>query len=302
MILFPLIERVGRRMLHERGFVSRFVDTPLGSVHAYDAAGKGALPPVAVLHGLGATATGWGPMMMRLLPHVTGVVAPEFPGHGFSGAPTGTVTRAGLFDAMTVALDTLLREPTVLVGNSLGGALAVHYAIVRPERVRGLVLLGPAGAQSTDAELKSVTSAFDFETRAEALRFMDRVFHPIPLIYRLAAHEMPAWVAHRVAVREIAASLTPDSMSPPESVAALRMPILLVWGKRERLLPESTLAWYRAHLPAHAVIEEPEGVAHVPPPSIADRIVEFLRTRATDAPAESPRAKARLDARASTST
>ena len=278
MIFLPLLERVSRRMLHARGFVSRFVDTPLGPVHAYDAPGQGSLPPLVILHGLGASAAGWAPLMMRLLPGVARIVVPEFPGHGFSGAPTDTVTRTALFDAMTVALDALLHEPAILVGNSLGGAFAVHYAIVRPERVRGLVLLGPTGAQAIDAELKSVTSAFDFETRAEAVRFLKRIFYPIPLFYRLAAHELPEWVARRAAVREIAASVTPEAMFPPESLAALGMPILLVWGKRERMLPPSTLAWYRAHLPAHAVVEEPEGVAHVPPPAIAGRILQFLRS------------------------
>ena len=277
-VFFPLIERLGRTLLRSRGFVTRFVDTPLGRVHAYEAPGGGALPPIAILHGLGGNAMTLAPMTLRLLPEVSRVIAPEYPGHGFSGEASGTVTRAALFDAMTVALDALLVEPTVLVGNSLGGGLALHYAIARPERVRGLVLLSPAGAGVGDEELKAVVSAFDFHTRAGAMRFLERLCQPVPLPFRLAAHEMPGWVSQRRAVRDIIASLRPEAWNPPEALAALAMPILLVWGKEERLLAPSSLSWYRQHLPPHAVIEEPDGVAHVPAPAIATRIVRFLHS------------------------
>lgn len=48
-------------------------------------------------------------------------------------------------DVMTEALDALLPEPAIVCGNSLGGAVALHYALARPEKVLGLVLLSPAG-------------------------------------------------------------------------------------------------------------------------------------------------------------
>ena len=53
--------------------------------------------------------------------------------------------------------------------------------------------------------------------------------------------------------------------------------ILLVWGKSERFLPRSHLAWFRENLPGHAVIEEPDGIGHVPPARIAGRILRFAR-------------------------
>jgi pimeloyl-ACP methyl ester carboxylesterase len=274
-------------LLRSRGFVTRFVDTPLGPVHAYDAPGGGPLPPVAILHGLGGDALTLTPMTLRLLPEVRQLIVPELPGHGLSGEASGTVTQAALLDAMTAALDALLVEPTVLVGNSMGGSVALHYAIVRPERVRGLVLLSPGGAGANGQELQAVASAFDFHTRAEAVRFLERIFHPVPLPFRLAAHELPGLVSQRRAVREIIASLTSRPWYPPEALAALAMPILLVWGKDERLLPPASLAWYRQHLPPHAVIEEPDGVAHVPAPAIAGRIVRFLHAiRTGDRPAQ----------------
>jgi pimeloyl-ACP methyl ester carboxylesterase len=57
------------------------------------------------------------------------------------------------------------------------------------------------------------------------------------------------------------------------------MPILLLWGQSERLLPRSSLAYFRHHLPRHAVIEEPVGFGHCPhlddAARLAERLVEF---------------------------
>ena len=63
------------------------------------------------------------------------------------------------------------------------------------------------------------------------------------------------------------------------ALAALAMPILLLWGQSERLLPKSSLAYLRRHLPGHAIIEEPAGFGHCPhiddPARLAARLVAF---------------------------
>ena len=209
------------------------------------------------------------------------MVAPDYPGHGFSPAPHAALTPEALFDALSGALDDALDEPAVLVGNSLGGALAVHYAMSRPERVRALVLVSPAGAQSTDDEWRALKGAFELRTRADALAFLHRVYHRTPWIARLVAHELPASVRRRV-VKELFASASNDHAASPEGLAALPMPVLLVWGRSERLLPDSHLAYWRRHLPKHALVERPEGFGHCPhvdaPERMASRILEFART------------------------
>ena len=255
----------------------RWVETPLGPVHSYDVPGRGSLAPVVLLHGLGASATPFGPMMGRLQPHVRRLVAPDYPGHGFSGEAAGAVTPAALFEAMTAALDALLVEPAVLVGNSLGGAVAMQYAVSRPERVRALVLLSPAGARFTPEEWTAFVASIDMRSRSDALSFLSLVYHRVPRAARLVAHEIPAATMKRRAVREIIRGVSSEGVQPSDSLASLTMPILLVWGKSERFLPRSHLAWFRENLPPHAVVEEPEGIGHVPPARIAGRILRFAR-------------------------
>lgn len=279
-VLIPAAERLGRLALTRGGVSSRHVKTPLGRVHAYDARGSGDLPTTVLLHGLGSAATPFAPVLSRLQRHVRRVVAPDLPGHGFSEGAPSRLTPEALFEGVSTALDELAPEPAIVVGNSLGGALAVQYALARPSRVRAVVLLSPAGAHSTEEEWQALRRAFDVTSRAAARAFMDRVYHRPPWFLSLIAHEFPATLA-RKSVRDILETASNDHAPSTEAMRALPMPILLVWGKSERLLPESHFHWYSRHLPPHAVIERPEGFGHCPhfdaPGVLTRRIVSFVR-------------------------
>jgi pimeloyl-ACP methyl ester carboxylesterase len=85
----------------------------------------------------------------------------------------------------------------------------------------------------------------------------------------------------RPAVRELMDGASNDVFPTKEAIASLPMPILLLWGKDERLLPESHYEFFAQSLPKHAVIERPETYAHCPhfdqPADLAARIVAFAR-------------------------
>jgi len=269
-----------RFALNRRGFASREVTTPFARLHAFDAPGRGSLPPMAVLHGIGSAATAFGATMERLRPHVRRIVAPDLPGHGFSATPSEKLTAHALLDCVTTALDNLFDEPLWLVGNSLGGALSLHYAATRPERVLGLVLISPAGARVAEDEWRAVVRSFQIESVAEARQLLGRLYHRMPWY-------MPAFAAdlrvtfQRRAIRELLESATLDDLPAPERLRALPMPILLLWGRSERVLPASSLAYFREHLPPQARIEEPAGFGHCPhlddAARLASRIVDFAR-------------------------
>jgi pimeloyl-ACP methyl ester carboxylesterase len=154
---------------------SRYVDTRAGRIHAYDAEGTGDLPTMVLLHGIGSAATSYGPLLTRLRRHARRVVAPELPGHGFSAEPAGTLTPERLYQAVRDALDILTPEPIVLTGHSLGGGLALKYALENPDRVKALVLLSPAGARTSYAEWRALLDAFELESKVEALELLGRL-------------------------------------------------------------------------------------------------------------------------------
>ncbi|HSN97017.1 MAG TPA: hypothetical protein VLS89_01930, partial [Candidatus Nanopelagicales bacterium] len=92
MVIIPLVERLTRRALTAQGVRSRWVETSVARLHAYDAKGAGRLPTMVVLHGISSSAAAFAPLLTRLRPRARRVLAPEAPGHGFSDPPAGALT------------------------------------------------------------------------------------------------------------------------------------------------------------------------------------------------------------------
>ena len=221
------------------------------------------------------------PFVVPFIEHATRVLVPDYPGHGLNGDPSVPLTLDTLLDSVGEALDDLLGgEPYALVGNSLGGLVALDYAAKRPAQCRGVVLLSPAGAASSVEDWEALMAAFGMKTRRDALRFMSRIYHRVPFAAQLIAHELPASVQRR-GVQDLFGSVSQEISVPAADLAKLTMPILFTWGMSERLLPDAHLAWWRQNLPPHAVIERPEGWGHCPhfdqPGPLAERIAAFLR-------------------------
>lgn len=276
----PAAQKLARFAMNRQGLVSRTVDAAGVRLHVYDAQGQGALPPIVLLHGLGSAGAAFAAVAARLRPHTRRLVIPELPGHGFSARGDRPVTPEILLDAIGDAIGHVLDEPAIIYGNSLGGALAIKYALHRPALVSSLVLVSPAGALLPTGDWDALVKTFDVNSPREARRFLERLYHRPPWFLALVARQFPELLA-RPAVREILASATQAHAPRPDELASLAMPILLLWGRSEKLLPPSALRWFRAHLPAHAIVEEPEGFGHTPqlevPARLAARILQFLR-------------------------
>ena len=66
------------------------------------------------------------------------------------------------------------------------------------------------------------------------------------------------------ALQKLQASIQPSDCLTPEEMAAIRCPLLLIWGGSERLLPASFLDFYRANLPLRGRLEVVPGWGHAP--------------------------------------
>ncbi len=282
--LLPVAERVGRLALNLRGFESRAQPTRAATLHVYDAAGRGELPTTVVLHGIGSAATPFAGVLTRLRRHTRRVLAPDLPGHGFSAAPEGPMSAGAFFDALCELLEPLSSEPLVLVGNSLGGALALRYAVEHPQRVHGLVLVSPAGAQMEAAEWQALLESFRVQSTEDARRLLERLYHRMPIYMPAFAAGLKQSLQRRV-VTDLLQSARQADLPGPERLRALSMPVLLLWGRSERLLPASSLDYFRKHLPVHALIEQPEGFGHCPhiddPARLSQRVIDFVTQTAS---------------------
>jgi pimeloyl-ACP methyl ester carboxylesterase len=246
-----------------QGHRRRKIATSVGDLHLLDAPGKGRLPPLVLLHGISSAGAHFYPMLGELRRHVRRLILPDMPGHGLSDVPAAGISGAVLKTALTEALDTVLDEPAVLLGNSMGGIGAIHYASVRPERVSGLILCSPSGAAMNKEELASFLRLFKIQSHAEALSFLDRVLAQPSPIRQIVAWELRRKFANRSIV-DLLASLTPEDFLKPEQVRALRPPVLMIWGQADRILPAAHLDFFRQNLPPHARIVTPAGFGHTP--------------------------------------
>jgi hypothetical protein len=120
----------------------RQVRTERGSISICEA---GSGPPVLMIHGLGATKVSFLPTLAALAPQEHRAIAVDLPGFGDSEKPIAVPYDARYFaSTMTALLDALELERADVIGNSMGGRVALELGLSAPERVRRLVLLAPS--------------------------------------------------------------------------------------------------------------------------------------------------------------
>ncbi len=281
MVLLHVLDRVTRAMLVRRGVESRYVETPIARMHVYDAPGEGTAAPVVFLHGIAASSSPYAPILARLRKTSRRVIALDAPGHGLSSAPRVKLIPERLFEALSYVLDRELDTPAVVVGCSLGGAMALRYAQRRPDRVAGLVLASPGGAPVLDPEERErFLRGFVLEGVRDAQAFLERLHHEVPWYGPLVAPDVVRMFKNP-AVRSILDALEPQHFFTPGEFASLTMPIHVLWGKSDRVIPQCCLGFFKEHLPAHTVFSEPEGIGHSPhiedPKAFTEVVIEALQ-------------------------
>lgn len=264
MVVLPVLERVTRAVLVRRGVESRHVDTPIARVHVYDAPGEGSRKPVVLLHGIGTSASPFAPILARLRKSSRRVLALDAPGHGLSSTPIRSLDPERLFESIAHVLDRELQEPAVLVGCSLGGAMALKYAQQRPGNVAGLMLASPGGAPVDDPEERErFLRLFQVENLADARAFLERLHHVVPWYGPLIGPDLIR-LFKNPSVRSILRTVRPEHFFKAEDFSALEMPIRVLWGRSDRVIPNSCLDFFKKNLPVHTVFDEPHGVGHSP--------------------------------------
>ncbi len=269
------------------------MSTSKGRVHVLEADGRGTLPPLVLLHGFSSSGVHFHSIASKLRKRTRRIVLPDMLGHGFSDAPNRGLDIADMERALVETLDVVIDEPVLLFGLSMGGAAALRYALLRPERVRGLMLCSPGGAQMDHQGLEGLRQSFKIEGHSDALAFVDRVFAK-----RTVMRQAYAWGLRksfdRPEMQTLLASLRIDDLFTPEELGSIDVPVRLVWGRRDRVLPDECREFFRRHLPSHAHIDEPESFGHSPflddPEGLVDRIGSFLeelgRPQLAKAPAD----------------
>jgi pimeloyl-ACP methyl ester carboxylesterase len=124
------------------GLTAQYV-TLDGSRIRYVEAGTG--PAVLLIHGFGASLYAWRHTLRPVAAAGFRAIAYDNRGFGFSDKPPHGYSNAAYTRLALALLDSLHVSDAVIVGHSMGGAIAAAVALAAPDRVRGLVLVDAAG-------------------------------------------------------------------------------------------------------------------------------------------------------------
>jgi pyruvate dehydrogenase E2 component (dihydrolipoamide acetyltransferase) len=226
--------------------------------------GEGGDAPVLLVHGFGADLNTW---MFTQPALATGrrTVALDLPGHGGSAKEVGAGDADSLTNAVEEALGALDIKRVHLVGHSMGGAIAALAALRQPERVASLTLIASAGLG-----LEINTSFIDGFVRASRRRDATEVLGLLVDDPALVSRAMVEDVLRYKRLDGVTAALTKiaeawfaggrQSLDLTGRIATLTMPVQLVWGRNDRIIPVAHAEALAARLPVHIV----DAAGHLP--------------------------------------
>ncbi len=279
MDLLGAIQKSIRRLLVARGAESSMVSLRGCAVHYYQLRSSGPGPPVLLVHGLGGSANGFFKVLFPLSHRFSRVLALDLPGSGFSPLPSGgPLSLEQLFEVVAAFCEEVVGRPAFVIGNSLGGAMCLALASERPSHVQALALLAPAGARLEEGQRVELLKAMKVTNSDEARALTRRLFHRAPLTSLLFASELRKMYGTE-AVRAVLSEIDGTSFLPPEALARISAPTLLLWGGSEKLLPPEALEYFRVHLPPPARVRVVRGFGHVPqmerPAELVSALIRF---------------------------
>jgi len=254
----------------------RYVD--VGSVRTrYWEIGTG--EPVILIHGLGGSVEGW-TYTMPALGRSHRVIAVDMIGCGRSDKPKAYYGLELLSSFVKAFMDRMGVARAHLMGLSLGGAVAVKTAMRWPERVGRLVLVSSAGLGRQGcmglrlATVGGLGELLTHTSRTGAGTFLRNAVHDPTLVtkawmdctYQLA--RLPgAQQAYLTTLRSIAdcRGMKPSVLADlHRGMQALAQPVMVVWGRQDRILPSSHVE-VAARLIPHARTHVFERCGHLPP-------------------------------------
>lgn len=249
---------------------------------------SGSGTPVVFLHGLGASLYTW----RHALPVVSNagyrVVAFDNRGFGFSDRPAHGYSNAEYTRLVLALLDTLDIASAVLVGHSMGGAIAAEVALAAPQRVRGLVLVDAAGyGVRWPRVLKLARWPFvgavitTFRSRAPTARILRSMFADPRKLTEEDVDQYYAPVPARDYGRALRGVLREFRFdSPGGRLGALQTPTLVIWGDADRLISVAQGARMAREVPRSAFVLLPR-TGHLAPDESPDELnrvlLEFLK-------------------------
>ena len=243
----------------------QYASLPNGRRIHYLDQGKG--PVVVFLHGSGNGACGYSNFKGNY-PHLVEngyrCIVPDLIGFGYSDKPADVEYPLAFFvECVKLTLDSLGLKQYTLVGNSLGGAVALGLALAHPQNVERLVLMAPGGLNDLPDYLAMPGMAAMFKlfgspepvTEERLKRFFQNAF-----VVNAACVD-DALVHERFELMKLQNPQVMKTMKVPNLTAQLgeiQCPALTLWGLNENMMPDSGIMRLAKGLPQGRVVLVPQ--------------------------------------------
>jgi 2-hydroxymuconate-semialdehyde hydrolase len=244
--------------------------------------GGAVAPPVLLLHGSGpgVTATAnWRPIIPALSASCR-VIAPDQ--LGFGGTATGeqrTYGRTAWTDHALALLDTLELSTVDIIGNSMGGAIALSIAAARPDVVRRMVLMGSMGVAMALPD--GLDAVWGYTPGMERMRQViglfahdrDRITDELVELRYQASLDPPVRDSWEAMFPEPRQRWVDDLALSGVELAAIRAAVLLVHGRDDRVVPWRSSSAQLVDLLPDARLHVLSGCGHW---AMIERTADFL--------------------------
>ena len=217
--------------------------------------------PVVFIHGSGPGVTAYANwrLVLPILGERFHCYAPDMVGFGFTERPDGvSYSLQTWVDQVLGFLDALDLKRVTLVGNSFGGAVALRFAAMYPQRLNQLVLMGSVGVPFRITE--ALDAVWGYEPSLETMRQLLDYF----AYSRELVNDELAKVRYEASIRpgfqESFAAMFPaprqrwvDALTTPDDqIAGIAHPTLIVHGRDDKVIPPAT------SLRLHELIDDSE--------------------------------------------
>ncbi|HTD75968.1 MAG TPA: alpha/beta hydrolase [Steroidobacteraceae bacterium] len=262
---------------------SHFVDLP-GGYHAhYREDGDPSLPTLVLLHGFGDSFMTWEGWVRELTPQFH-IISLDFPGHGLTRAPAGSVLSGDSLADFVDAFAAKLALPKFAVaGNSMGGGAAWQLAVRHPERINALILVDaagfandkPAGDEPLAFKIlryrlgRTLLSKIDNRPLIDQglkTDVYDKTLITEGLVDRFA--EFQRAPGHREILMGINMGAGPASTA--QLLSSVKVPTLILWGESDPLIEPAAAKKFAAAIAGSKLITYPH-VGHLPQLEIPQR-------------------------------
>jgi pimeloyl-ACP methyl ester carboxylesterase len=274
-----VFDKIQELSMRATGAESRVVLIDGHRIHYY-VSGPVSGPPIVLVHGLGGRSEDF----VNLAPYLENsgyrIYTPDLLGFGQSEEPlNASYSISDQADLIVGFFDAMGLQRTDLGGWSMGGWIAQKVAVDHPERVSRLILMDSAGLTvppTWDTKLFTPTTPAELD-QLEALLMP----HP-PAVPRFVQQDMLrisasySWVVKRA----LASMLTAKDVMD-EELPSLKMPVLILWGKLDRITPLSEGEAIHGLIPQSRLVVA-SGCGHLAPQSCSNEfgpaIMRFLQT------------------------